>query len=762
MVVNLASWIRKMTLKNLRHGQSSTAASWLPFGMVASWLIFVATTVWLHARRTDFPPIYDALSYFEKAKNFWGHLATGKFFNPFNLEPTFRPPGTILLSYPFGFDIDYRPFYFRSVFVPLLCLAVAACMAGYSRRSTTTERWNLAFLALLLTTLPLFYHFEIALGFPGPGLWGLVDNFLAGMLALAAGACVLYVQTLSRKWLVTMIALAAFAVLIKPSGALVMTLIAASWLFVMVLRLRHPLPSDPAAGIMRRRIFFGLALAGIIYGAVLAVSLSTRYLDYHGLAQGALNIAIMKAELQFSLRQFINLVHTSYGFVLPVGVVLIVLLALRYPRQLGLSRENERDYMAVYLSFTAVGCTIVGLWFWLDVSGGVTQVRYLAPFTFVALVLATPLGLRIVGQLRTPGTVAFRVLCIAPVLNMGLLLIQNDPSAAWQHLTGVNLSVGKSSAIIRQANDLIETARANGKSAFLYTLTHDIDDAVFSGVAEYRRLVESPEPTIYIRRPVDWSRPTAIRIPEILKSDYVLFDPVRDDSAISALLNQRDIRSFDAESQVFAAWFSRISIDKGVEVVADSPTNRLVRVSDPAKLKASLDELKKAHTWRDEFIDSNLSEWWSKDQLAEFARSRGFPTMQINYRDLFRVHAVTADWLAGHTAVKLRVWWEPLREPDGFPWFLFIHSVNDHGEIIVNNKIELSRGRPEDAECSLRFDELLFAVPRGRGIHRVAVGIFRPQPIDEQLAADAGPRDWDNRRVLIPIHFKGDGLSVRP
>ncbi len=715
------------------------------------WLAFVGIAVWLQTRHTDFPPIYDALGYFEKAKNFWERLSVDKLFNPFSLEPVFRPPGTILLSYPFGFDVDYRPFYFRSVFIPVFCFAFALCIAGYSRNLNTKGRWNLAFLAASLTALPLFYYFELAEGFPAPSHWGLVDNFLAGVLALSAAACIMCLRTFSRKWLLAMVLLSSFAILIKPAGFVGMALITASWFFMMILRMRHPREGDPAAGVIKHHFFFGLGLAGIINGIVLVVSLKTHYLGLRSLAVGAQNVAIMRAELGEYLSQIPNLLQSAYGFVLPAGLFLILILALRHPRRLVLNGEDKRDYAAIHLLLAAILCAGIGVWFWLFGSGGVTQVRYLAPFALMSLVLVTPLLLRIIDRLKTAGTVVYRIVCIAPVLNMGLLLIQDNPLPAWQHLTGVNLSVRKSSSVVKQAHDLMDIARVENRSFQIYTLKHDIDDAVFTAVAGYRALIEASLPTFHMQRPIDWIRPTAIRIAEILQSDYVLFDPVFDSSSRNELLKQNPVLSFDAEFRLFAAWFTDLSIDKGIEIFADSPTYRLVRIVDRRKLKAGLDDLRRAHSWREAFINENLDTWWSKDQLAEFVRNRNISTTQIHFRDQFCIHAIAADWISGGVYVKLNVWWEKLQEPDGTPWLLKIDAVNDRGDALVSKQIELSQEKPENNYRTVRFDTLQFAVPRARGIHRIAIGICRYNPVDEQLDADAGSRDRDNHRVLIPI-----------
>jgi len=160
-------------------------APFLPHIILGIWLVLIGAGIRQHTARAVQPPIYDALTYFQKAKNFWGTVYEGKLVNPFNIAPSFRPPGTIVMSYPLGFSTDFRPFYFRSVFLPILCVVFAVYAAGYSRIMGNSEKWDLACLAMFLTTIPMFHHFERAKDIPSPLIWGLVDNFLAGVAALS-------------------------------------------------------------------------------------------------------------------------------------------------------------------------------------------------------------------------------------------------------------------------------------------------------------------------------------------------------------------------------------------------------------------------------------------------------------------------------------------------------------------------------------------------------------------------------------------------
>ena len=65
-------------------------------------LVIIAVGLALAASAATEPPVWDSLSYVQKGFSFWQAVGVGKWFNPFNLPMTVRPPGTILMSYPFG------------------------------------------------------------------------------------------------------------------------------------------------------------------------------------------------------------------------------------------------------------------------------------------------------------------------------------------------------------------------------------------------------------------------------------------------------------------------------------------------------------------------------------------------------------------------------------------------------------------------------------------------------------------------------------
>ena len=131
------------------------------------WLALLAGAIWKHTHVTTQLPVFDSFTYYQKAHNFWEAVFAGRWFNPLNIEPSIRPPGTVLMSYPFGFEADPRGFYFRSVYFPACLLFSSVLIAAYRADDDFRTRSRTILTAIFFTTLTLAYHFELGAGTNG-------------------------------------------------------------------------------------------------------------------------------------------------------------------------------------------------------------------------------------------------------------------------------------------------------------------------------------------------------------------------------------------------------------------------------------------------------------------------------------------------------------------------------------------------------------------------------------------------------------------
>src|SRR5580765_6783868 len=153
-----------------------------PVSILMLCLLLLGIGIHQKTNRAIAPPIYDAMSYYAKGAMVWTEWGMGRLVNPFDVGPsTVRPPGTMLLSSPLGFSRDFRAFFFRSIYYPIVLFVVGFWLLAESRAYQPGQSWVNLTGALMLASLPMFYQFERNPAFTSPYDWGYVDCFVAAL-----------------------------------------------------------------------------------------------------------------------------------------------------------------------------------------------------------------------------------------------------------------------------------------------------------------------------------------------------------------------------------------------------------------------------------------------------------------------------------------------------------------------------------------------------------------------------------------------------
>jgi hypothetical protein len=712
------------------------------------WVAFVGWAIWGHAQQSQQPPIHDALSYYQKAYNFWNKVQQHKLFNPFNVEPSNRPLGTILMSYPFGFDIDYRGFYFRSVFLPIALLVLAVVIAGYRREMDNKSKWHLVILAAFFSTLSCFYDFELSSDLAAVLYWGFVDNFLASVAALATAATLKSVWTQSSAWLAVGAILSSFCLLVKPAGALVMMLIGIAWFVLAMCKLKAvwQLPDERKNVI--RWFLRGMIIFAVFYSSVLTSSLLSNYLSLQNLALGSAGIDIIKSELTLSWSDLPSVLHVGVGYPFVAWLLLMSILASYYlwrtPKEYSRWSPNLLAGLAISYYITL----IFGIWFWIFGSGGGVFIRYFIPFPIMAAILALPMYLTLVQTMPKWQLELVSALLIIPIINIALLLPQQNPSIAWQRWTGVNLTSGIYNTVINQAQSFASTVKNEGRNVTLYSMPLGVVDAYFYSVFAHASIAMAPMPRIITYYPIDWRRPSTYRKEEMLHADYWLIEPIRDQLVAKKILANLSVNDLKQETMLFQAWGTQLTTKEGVAVVSETPTARVLRITDSMLLESAFDELIAKHHWRSIFISANPKRQFSEKELEE-ALALNPPSLEnINFGSIFHLRALSVS--REEDDVTVRFWWKPLLTLSENDWMFFIHSIDNTGNIVLNNAAMIHFKHPlSSLDGSYLYDRVTFKSPADNGIQRLAVGFYRSN--QEIPLADKGLRDWDNRRVIVPL-----------
>lgn len=574
---------------------------WLPHVLVACWLLYLGVSIWQHALHSVQTPFYDPLSYMYKAVNFWRSVDKGLIFNPFSLEPTVRPPGTILMSYPFGLTLDFHGFYFRSVFLPILSV-VAAIYIVAGPAQVKASGWPVAATAFLFSSLPMFYWMDWNEEFYNNG-WGMVDNFQAGIAAMAVAAILKSQMTRSRYWLMFGALLASFTLLIKPSGMMVMVLTFFIWLVMIIsewvqgLRLQRPVPSLWAYACSSGVIFL-FFYASIVILCVFSDYISAGNIDF------ARKVLVVLREVGV-ISSFLPLFHVSSGEAMPLWVIGMSSLLIH---QLFVAQEGDNYTVlkALALLLAAVATWISGGWYWLVVQSGESQIRYFYPFMLMGCICVVSAVLHVWPRIGRTAGLILTVVCFLPAVNMAMLLAAGDsPPSRWQYLTGVSVSVGGDREEVSQAYAFLKEVRRTKKDLQLYFFPNSVAvQSSFALVGVYEKLMRPDLASFSPVHPTDWVRGFAVRINELLHCDYIVVYK-HSDAYIKKQLSSTHIDTFEAESRAFESWVLTQNARSGLEIVSDGEKLRLLRIADRTALNRGIEQFISLHEWRPEFKAAN-------------------------------------------------------------------------------------------------------------------------------------------------------------
>ena len=714
---------------------------WLPHILVACWLVYLGASIWQHALHSVQPPFHDPLSYMRKAFNFWRSVNSGLFFNPLNLEPTVRPPGTILMSYPFGLTPDLTGFYFRSVFLPIVSI-IAAVYISAGIAQAKAFGWRVAAIALLLSSLPMFYWMDWKEEFYG---WGMVDTFQAGIAAMAVASVLRSQMTKSRGWLLFGALLASFTILVKPSGLMIMALTFFIWFmmiafeWIQVSRLQRP-ESSLRAYARNSVVIFLFSYGLIIFLCVFSHYLSPRNFNY---ARHALDVMAKV----LATTSFLPLFHFSSGRLMPLWMAAISVLLIY---QVFVARRSDKGTVpgAAVLLLAAFVTWISGAWYWIVIQSGASQIRFFYPFMLMGCICMISPALYVWPRISRPAGLILTAVCFLPALNMTALLAAGDsPSSRWQNMTGVRISVGRNREEASQANAFLKEIRKTKRDARIYFFANTMPAHMFVCAGIYEKIIRPDLASFSTVGPVDWVRGFAVRVGELLECRYILVHKYSD-LDIKRNLSSLRFDTFDAESRAFESWALTQNQKSGLEVVSDGLNLRLLHIADPAALNRAINQFISAHEWRPEFKAANYPIWWNSDTAKTAA---GKPAMEdIGFGGVYKMHALEINRVG--QGIKIDVWWEELRhEEENNKRYLFFHLNDGSGAIKFNQQIALFPYDPPDSQKRWRHGTTTFyGVLSDGNLMSIAFGIYTPG--GQFLLADkALPSDWEGRRVLIPL-----------
>lgn len=715
----------------------------LPFAVLLAFLSLLGILVFLRVQETRQEPFFDILSYASKAKAFWDAAGEGKPFNPLDLEPAIRPPGTVLVTYPCGFSDDYRGFYFRTVFFPVVLFALALWTAGKRAREQEGGAWLVLVLVVAFSSLPLFYQFEPARPsrvYPWPTCWGLVDTSLGAVAALAAALVTRGAPARSTALTAAGIALAAFCLFLKPSGILVMGAVFLVWVFFL-----SPWRKQEHAD---RYVPACLAAFLLVYGAALYAALLSRYLSPETLARGGRAMEILLSEWPLErwgpvlLRQ----VHFSVGLHWLVLLSAIAVLAGISRRDRDTGKERKSPPRSWFPSTLAV--LGIGLWFWL-VATGKSQVRYFYPFLLMAIVLVFPPLLDVLGRTGNFLKKILGGLALLPPLLLLALLLPGKPFPEAGPLLGVHVDSGGLADVAAQAGALVEEARKRGKDFVVYLPSEDYGNAVFAGVGGYRRLIEPEKSSFFSRTAIRWERPPVIILAEMAAADFILFEPLFPPTEAARVLEAAGAPDFPSEKRLVRSWLTGLDPSSSGVAVRSETSLRLLEITDRERFSRAVDGLRDRGGWRETFEEANPRRWLTREEMTRMLSGGTSVARGVRFGDRFSLEGL--EMRRDGDGLILDLYWKSL-DVDKLDGIVFLHMVDAGGAILAQGDYGQDPGKRAVQKDACWRDRVRIPGKDLKGAAALALGIYRPP--DLFLLPDGGRTDWGGKRLLVPLERK--------
>lgn len=740
LIINLKFW--KIKKENL------------PLLTLIITILILGILIFHHVSLSQQVPIFDALTYAQKAKNFWDtvdkfHLFQPKtWISPLNIEPTTRPPGTILMSYPFGFSDNPHGFFFRSIFIPIILFVAALWIIAKPYCVTLKDQWLLVFLCLAFATLPLFYHFEPSIDsrLASPAYWGLVDNFLASVAALATALVIRGIQQVSIKFTLSGIITSTFCLFIKPSGGLVMITIFFVWIIYGITRYR-----GEQNILIRKYLIRSISIFILVYFLGLLLALTSNYFSTANMIYGKNAVDILKQEFSIKIKDSLLLlktqIHISFGW----HWLTLILLACAFSF-VGISKHDNSKFIKILQVdlISSLGVLLIGLWFWL-VQTDQSQIRYFYPFTLISIVLLFP---RIRDFLSR--TIHDRYLLIMmgslvfPMLLLWFLLVNNNPPIYLQGLLGINLTSGSLINEVQQAKLPIQNARKMKHDLMVYSLDISYEAAVFASVGAYEKTLHPNLNSFDVKYPVTWINPSTFRLSEIISSDYLLLaKPIESSFTANKIMDNVEVPDFASETKLFHAWLSTINYNDAGLAIESQTSLRLLKVIDHTKLDIALNQLKSKHKWRKVFLDANPVKWIDGETAKALIAKSDKSLKNIRFSSEFILLGAFTKYTEDGLTIELV--WQSLKDQP-LKYINFVHILDSSKNIIGQADYEQDSARRLVSKGTIWHDIIKIPDQKLKGAKEIGIGVYIPP--DKFLIADHGSRDWNNYRLIFKLDQK--------
>ena len=119
-----------------------------------------------------------------------------------------------------------------------------------------------------------------------------------------------------------------------------------------------------------------------------------------------------------------------------------------------------------------------------------------------------------------------------------------EMDASWQERFGVNLNSLSSHEERHLADMLLRKARAANRDLDVYAMDTSWDFGSIFSAGLIAKILKPTECSFNVRFPVDWQRPSAVLLKDLVFSDYIVYHPITNSPYRDSLLSVHEVVNF--------------------------------------------------------------------------------------------------------------------------------------------------------------------------------------------------------------------------
>jgi hypothetical protein len=332
------------------------------------------------------------------------------------------------------------------------------------------------------------------------------------------------------------------------------------------------------------------------------------------------------------------------------------------------------------------------------------------------------------------------------------MLYFSEIDTSWQRWFGVNLNSSSSHEERHLADMLLRQAKTAERDLDVYAMDVSSDFGSIFSAGLTTKILKPTESSFTVRFPVDWQRPSAVLLKDLVFSDYILYHPIAHGPYGQSPLTVHEIGNLQTEIATISAWLTQANDESGLKEVT---TGRcaIKQVVSPLLFEESVAKWAATYNWPDVFKSENSGFF----RNADWARlsSRQDQNGGRGATEIFD-HTIAIDNVEVETISPLifGVDWRALGGPVPYGLFFFVHVLDGSGKIIsisqfpLNSQLSLDRSPTVSHHVDVKtYNEAAYTL-------RYGFGVYQGPHAERLLTPVPAGTDFGGNRVVREVKLK--------